>query len=66
MFNEARGINFHLFVRKYKMIDKKREPFIYIGKGNAVEYEGEKPITVKIKLEHEIPENLYKEFTIKI
>ncbi|MHC0037949.1 DEAD/DEAH box helicase [Pseudoneobacillus sp. C159] len=64
--NKQRGINLHLFVRKYKEIDGKNEPFIYIGKGDAVEYKGDKPITVKLKLEHEIPANLYIEFTKRV
>ena len=42
------------------------EPYIYIGKGNTVSFEGEKPITVKIELEHEVPASLYKEFTIRV
>ncbi len=66
IFNEARGVNLHLFVRKYKEIDGKVEPYIYIGKGNTVEYEGEKPITVKMKLEHELPAKLYTEFVKKV
>jgi uncharacterized protein YbcV (DUF1398 family) len=64
--NVRRGINLHLFVRKYREIDGKNEPFIYIGKGETVHYEGEKPITVKIKLNHEIPPTLYTEFTKKV
>ncbi|MGF6952305.1 superfamily II DNA or RNA helicase/HKD family nuclease [Neobacillus sp. B4I6] len=64
--NKQRGVNLHLFVRKYREIDGKNEPFIYIGKGDTVQYEGEKPITVKIKLEHEIPATLYTEFTKKV
>jgi superfamily II DNA or RNA helicase len=64
--NKKRGVNLHLFVRKYREIDGKNEPFIYIGKGDTVQYEGEKPITVKIKLEHEIPATLYTEFTKKV
>jgi hypothetical protein len=64
--NKQRGVNLHLFVRKYKEIDGKNEPFIYIGKGNTVHYEGEKPITCKIQLENEIPTNLYTEFTKKV
>jgi hypothetical protein len=59
-------VNLHLFVRKYREIDGKNEPFIYIGKGDSVQYEGEKPITVEIKLEHEIPATLYTEFTKKV
>ncbi|WML38144.1 DEAD/DEAH box helicase [Neobacillus sp. OS1-2] len=61
IFNERRGINLHLFVRKYREIDGKNEPFIYIGRGNTVEFEGEKPITVKLKLENEIPSTLFTE-----
>ncbi|MBI0581256.1 DEAD/DEAH box helicase [Neobacillus cucumis] len=66
IFNKQRGINLHLFVRKYREIDGKNEPFIYIGKGDTVDYEGEKPITIKIKLEHEISSTLYTEFTKKV
>ncbi|RIW30695.1 DUF3427 domain-containing protein [Bacillus salacetis] len=66
IFNQERGINLHLFIRKYKEIDGKTEPYIYIGKGNSVEFEGEKPITVKMELEHEIPAPLYTEFTKKV
>ena len=29
-------------------------------------FEGDKPITVKMELEHEVPASLYKEFTIKV
>ncbi|ALC83083.1 MULTISPECIES: DEAD/DEAH box helicase [Bacillus] len=64
--NKQRGINLHLFVRKYKEIDKKTQPYIYIGKGDTVHYEGEKPITTQIKLENEVPANLYIEFTEKV
>ncbi|WP_017755041.1 DEAD/DEAH box helicase [Calidifontibacillus oryziterrae] len=66
IFNRKRGINLHLFVRKYKEIDGKNEPFIYIGKGDSVRYKGEKPITIKIKLQNEIPANLYTEFIKKV
>lgn len=64
--NKSRGIKLHLFVRKYREIDGKNEPFIYIGRGDTVQYEGEKPITVKIKLENQIPVTLYTEFTEKV
>ncbi|MFC0560925.1 DEAD/DEAH box helicase [Halalkalibacter alkalisediminis] len=66
IYNRERGINLHLFVRKYKEIDGKVEPYIYIGKGNAVEFEGEKPITVKLELETEIPTRVYTEFVKKV
>jgi len=66
IFNKQRGINLHIFVRKYKQIDGASEPYVYIGKGDVVEYEGEKPITVKIKLENEMPADKYIEFIKKV
>lgn len=66
IFNKERGVNLHLFVRKYKEIDKVVQPYIYIGKGDTIEFEGEKPITTKLKLHHRLPENLYVEFTKKV
>jgi superfamily II DNA or RNA helicase/HKD family nuclease len=66
IFNQLRGIHLHLFIRKYKEIDGKTEPYIYIGKGNSVEFEGDKPITVLLELENEVPANLYTEFTEKV
>lgn len=66
IFNKARGIQLHLFLRKYKEIDGKVEPYIYIGKGDVFEYEGEKPITVQIELEHKLPGPLYTEFVVKV
>ncbi|WP_418585201.1 DEAD/DEAH box helicase [Intestinibacter sp.] len=66
IFNKDRKINLHLFVRKYKMIDKKSQPYIYIGTGDTVEYNGEKPITMKIKLHNEVPSKIYREFIQKV
>lgn len=66
IFNKQRGVNLHLFIRKYREIDGKTEPYIYIGKGNSVQYEGDKPITVQMDLEHEVPALLYTEFTKKV
>ncbi|KAA9022921.1 DEAD/DEAH box helicase [Niallia endozanthoxylica] len=66
IFNKQRGVHLHLFIRKYKEMDGKTEPYIYIGKGNVVEFEGNKPITVRMELEHEVPASLYIEFTEKV
>ncbi|WP_238907623.1 DEAD/DEAH box helicase [Clostridium sp. YIM B02506] len=66
IFNKERGINLHIFVRKYKEIDGVTEPYIYIGKGNVVEFEGEKPITVKLKLQNLMPVDIYTEFIKKV
>lgn len=61
IFNQNRGINLHLFVRKYDSIDGVSQPYIYVGKVNSKLYEGEKPITVQMELEHELPYHLYLE-----
>ncbi|MBV4436320.1 DEAD/DEAH box helicase [Clostridium tyrobutyricum] len=66
IYNEERKINLHIFIRKYKQIDGMVQPYIYIGKGNVIECQGEKPITVKIKLENEVPVELYNEFIKKV
>ncbi|MBT2655017.1 DEAD/DEAH box helicase [Bacillus sp. ISL-18] len=66
IFNKQRGVNLHLFIRKYREIDGKTEPYIYIGKGNSVYFEGDKPITVRMELENEVPASLYTEFTKKV
>ncbi|WP_226582162.1 DEAD/DEAH box helicase [Halobacillus litoralis] len=60
-------INLHLFVRKYKEIEKGyREPFIYIGKGNTMTYQNNRPIEFQFELEQEVPEALYIELTEKV
>ncbi|MBL4933204.1 DEAD/DEAH box helicase [Clostridium paridis] len=64
--NRIRGINLHIFVRKYKEIDGVVQQYIYIGKGDTVEYNGERPITVKIKLQNKMPVSLYTEFIKKV
>lgn len=66
IFNKDRNINLHLFVRKYREIDGQVEPYIYIGKGDTIEYHGEKPITVKLELQNEIPVKLFIEFNKKV
>ena len=64
--NVEKNVKLHLFVRKYKEIDGGVEPYIYIGQGDTISHEGEKPITVHFKLRNEMPVNLYTEFTKKI
>lgn len=64
--NKSRNINLHLFVRKYKEIDRKAQPYIYIGKGDTIEFKDEKPITMTIKLHHEVPVKIYREFIEKV
>ena len=61
IFNEERNIKLHLFVRKFKEIDKVIQPYIYVGCINTYSYEGNKPITIQTKLEHELPPKIYEE-----
>jgi hypothetical protein len=53
-------------VRKFKQIDGQVQPYIYLGKGNTIEAEGNKPITIKLELEQEVPNALYREFNHKV
>ena len=46
-------------------VDEKIQLYIYVNKGNVVEYKGEKPIMVLIKIENRVPINLYREFIDK-
>ncbi|KGM98067.1 DEAD/DEAH box helicase [Clostridium botulinum] len=66
IYNRERGVNLHLFVRKYKTIDKIVQPYIYIGKGDVEEFYGEKPITTILKLENKVPHGIYTEFIEKV
>lgn len=66
IFNRDRGVNLHVFVRKYKQIDGIVQPYIYIGKGDTKEYHGEKPIMVKMKLQNIAPVSIYTEFIEKV
>lgn len=64
--NKSRGVDLHLFVRKFKEIDKQIQPYIYVGKINTFKYEGNQPITIQAKLEHELPSRIYEELTNKV
>lgn len=61
--NRQRKVNLHLFVRKYPTSDGITAPFIYLGKVNTIEgsAEGDNPITMKFKLENELPDNMFNE-----
>ena len=64
--NQKHQVNLHLFVRKFKKIDNQVQPFIYLGKGNTIEASGNKPITIQLELEQEVPSQLYLEFIHKV
>ena len=59
--NVEKNINMHLFVRKHKQIDGIIEPYIYMGMVDTVYHEGEKPITVHLKLRNKVATRIYNE-----
>lgn len=50
------GIPVHLFVRKTAKTDGRATPFLYCGTCEFVDWEGDRPITVRWRLTHPIPE----------
>ncbi|MHA4985015.1 DUF3427 domain-containing protein [Cetobacterium somerae] len=64
--NREHGINLHIFVRKYKEVDGVVQPYIYIGKGDCVDYKNEKPITTTLKLENPFSKDIYIELTERV
>lgn len=66
IYNKERNINLYLFVRKFEKLDGQTMPFIYIGEVNTVRFEGKKPITCLMKLEHELPAKIYEELVNKV
>lgn len=61
--NERFGVKLHIFVRKFAQVDKKTQDFIYLGLANSIKYEGNKPISLELKLEIPLENNLFEEFT---
>jgi len=61
--NKKHGVKLHVFIRKFSHVDKKVQTFIYLGLANTIEYNGNKPINLKLKLEKELDNNLFEEFT---
>ncbi len=67
VFSYKRGINLHLFVRKFEEVEGVTQPFVYLGK--VVPFsetaEGNKPITIHFALETSVPDELYLDFTTR-
>jgi Domain of unknown function (DUF3427) len=59
---QTQGIPVHLFVRKTsKIAGGGSAPFTYCGDVEFVEWEGEKPITVRWRLPEALPERVWQE-----
>ncbi len=61
--NKKYGVKLHIFIRKFSHVDKKVQPFIYLGLANCVEYQDNKPINTILKLQNSLTDSLYHEFT---
>ena len=61
--NKDFGVKLHIFMRKFTQVDKKTQDFIYLGLANTVYYDGNKPISLHLKLEKSLDDELYFEFT---
>jgi len=56
------GISIQLFVRKHSKVDGKGAPFFYCGPVQFIDWEGDKPITVRWKLAEPVPDSLWAIF----
>jgi superfamily II DNA or RNA helicase len=61
--NKKYKVKLHIFVRKFVQVDKKTQEFIYLGLANSIEYNGNKPISLELKLETPLNDKLFEEFT---
>jgi superfamily II DNA or RNA helicase/diadenosine tetraphosphate (Ap4A) HIT family hydrolase len=64
-FHAEKKINFQLFVRGGKLFNGKAAPFYYCGMVDFMDWEEEKPITVRWRLQNEVPKHLHNTLKIK-
>lgn len=60
--NKERGKVIHLFVRKYKEVNRVTQRYTYIGTADAISYQNEKPIEIQYQLHEKMPLIMYEEF----
>ena len=60
------GVRVHLFVRKASKIAGRAAPFLYCGNVTFIDWEGEKPITVRWRLPQGVPQHLRLEFGVPV
>ncbi len=61
--NRKYGVRLHIFARKSAHVDKKTQKFLYLGQADTLSYEGDKPISLELKLQIPLSDELYEEFT---
>lgn len=63
--HERLGIEVHLFVRpRSKQRNSKACPFIYCGRVEFVDWQGDRPITVRWRLREAVPSRLHEELRV--
>lgn len=63
--HEEQGASVHLLIRSSKRAGVRAAPFIYCGEVSFLEWEGERPITVRWELPEAVPRGLWDELSIK-
>ena len=64
MHHAKRAVPVRLFIRKERKIEQKAAPFIYCGEVDFVDWEGEKPITVRWRLQIQLTTALAELFNV--
>jgi hypothetical protein len=62
--HERLGIPVHLFVRKVGKIQQRAAPFVYCGDVDFVDWEGDKPITIRWRLQRQLSPELLEMFGV--
>ncbi|WP_042349312.1 DUF3427 domain-containing protein [Bacillus massiliigorillae] len=57
--HKEKGIKIHLFARKFNKMHGITLPFTYFGELDYVSSHGDKPMSIKWKLQHPVPEDLF-------
>lgn len=66
IYNYRRGVNLHLFARKFETIDNVIQPFTYFGKLICQNAENDRPILMHLALENEVPPDIFFELSTKV
>src|SRR5215831_5524395 len=60
--HRAQGVEIHLFVRQTAKENGHTLPFVYCGQLEFMDWEGERPITVRWKLQQQLTNSLAAQF----
>jgi len=57
--HEQMGNKILLFVREFKKVENRAEPYIFLGTARYVSHEGSRPMSILWELDHEMPPGLF-------